>query len=882
MPNEALFLTEIADRFERGAKPPLPLHDPPALLRALGLTPWSDVEDFRGEDKVSTIANLVLSPTPPNRFTVVESGNGVGKSVTAAAIASAWMAQGDPAAIVTIAPCYDDQTEVLTNVGWKKFIDLDDQDQVACLDKSGRVHYEVPQERFVFQYQGEMIGYQNQLVDFLVTPNHRVFMDTFINRKPEDFKGKVIPASEAFDRNGRFRKIADWDEGEESISPDWAEFLGFWFAEGWAEFNPKARKYRITLTNSDDKYVECLLRRVGLWDITKVYPKHKKPHVKDYTIHRKELAAIFVKYGKAHTKRIPDSIRNGSKKIIRAFLKGFWVGDGTTDNNGSTSLATAGYGLAGDLQELYLRVGVIASVLTCISQVGNEYYTVNVWKSRGKFPHVHKREYQKKHFRSDDYNGWYKKYYDGPVYSVQVSDYNKGDGKGGIILVRRNGKYVWSGNTHSQVNNVLWRYIRSMKNEVSAIPGTVFETPRWDCSPTHYGVGLSPKRASAEDLQALYGYHNPRLLVILDEAPGLPRLLWEAVQRLVTAPGNRILALGNPLQQAGPFWEACNRPDLWNYVHISCLDHPNVALKREAIPGATGVEWVRERIKDHCTRAAPDDPNSFEFEGQHYQPDAVFQSMVLGKAPTEATDQLISLAWVDGAMSWTADPDPSEPVVLSLDPSRVAHGDPAALICRQGGLVRWVRRRRPSTPNPTDELAGWLYSEHHSSGSSRVFIEETGIGAGVVDRARSLGLPVIPVSPSSGASKRNLANKRAECWWNLRNALQTGSISLPQDDLLMADLITPKYYFDGQARVIIEPKNKIRDRLGRSPDSGDALAISFALPTRIPPPDQSNVGLAAPSRWASVASPTQETGQKMSGPSRWHAGGVRNKGRFRR
>lgn len=445
--------------------------------------------------------------------------------------------------------------------------------------------------------------------------------------------------------------------------------------------------------------------------------------------------------------------------------------------------------------------------------------------------------------------------------------------------------------THSQVNNVLWRYIRQMHQQAKGdLPGTVYETPRWDIKPTWYAVGLSPRRATQEDLQALYGYHNPRLLVVLDEGPGLPRMLWQAIMRLVTAPGNRVLALGNPIQQAGPFWDACSSPN-WNYVHMSCLDHPNVVLEKEAIPGATGVGWVRERIKDHCQPAAPHDEGAFEFEGKWWQPDGVFQSMVLGQAPTEATDQLISLSWVSAAMEWIADPDESETTVLSLDPSRVAHGDAAALICRKGPLVKWVRRRQMRSNNPTDEAAGWLLSFYRLEGAGRVFIEETGIGAGVVDRARSLGMPVIAVSPGSGASKgRSFANKRAECWWRLREHLQHGSITLPQDDMLAGDLTTPKFRHDATGRIILESKETIRERLGRSPDAGDALANSFALPPRagLGSLGESARELAGEGRWVnhtvSPASKRIETPGRgksktagLSGGSRWFVGSGRKK-----
>jgi hypothetical protein len=399
--------------------------------------------------------------------------------------------------------------------------------------------------------------------------------------------------------------------------------------------------------------------------------------------------------------------------------------------------------------------------------------------------------------------------------------------------------------THVQVNTILWRYIRKFHSDSKLSP-TIFETPRWDVAPSCYAIGLSPRKATQEDLQALHGYHSPNLLVIMDEAPGLPRLMWEAVRGLCTGENSKILALGNPLEMAGPFHEAVNSP-AWQHIHISDLEHPNVVLDKETIPGAVSRQWVDGMVHDHCARCGPGEPGAIEWlpgSGEHWLPGPVFQSRVLGQAPSEASDQLIALSWVTGAQGWTAEPVEADSVVLGLDPSRVSHGDQAAMVCRKGPLVLWVKRRRPRSANPSDELAGWLREERHKNGASRAFVEETGVGAGVVDRSRALGVPVVAVSPGAGASSRNMANKRAEMWWRLREQ-------------------GPKFWYDGQGRVLLEPKDKIRSRLGRSPDSGDALALTFALPERAGLPEEAKAALTAtvPSRWA-VA------GEKVTG-SRW-------------
>jgi hypothetical protein len=422
--------------------------------------------------------------------------------------------------------------------------------------------------------------------------------------------------------------------------------------------------------------------------------------------------------------------------------------------------------------------------------------------------------------------------------------------------------------TWHQVASILWSYIRKIARKGN-LPGHVFETPRWDVpeSPEWFARGLSPRKATQEDVTTLQGYHHPRLLVVLDEAPGLPRILWDAVRGLVTSEGNRILALGNPLSQQGPFWDSCVSPN-WHHIHISCLEHPNVLSGQEQIPGAVSKEWVDEMVRDHATACLPGEPGAFEWpanSGHWYMPDAVFQSRVLGRAPEEGVDQLISLAWVDTAQKWTTVGEGE--VVIGLDPARHG-GNYAAMVARRGSRVMWVKRRKPMTNDPGGEVAGWLKEEMDKLGATWAFVDDTGIGSSVVDTARRVldASSVRGVTASSRAQRaRRFNNTRTECWWRMREALQQGRLSLPHDEMLAGDLTAPKYSFDNLGRYLLEKKEAIIKRIGRSPDSGDALALTFALSVtqRLEAGAAAELQQEGGSRW--------HMGQKAGG-SRWRRG----------
>ena len=74
-------------------------------------------------------------------------------------------------------------------------------------------------------------------------------------------------------------------------------------------------------------------------------------------------------------------------------------------------------------------------------------------------------------------------------------------------------------------------------------------------------------------------------------------------------------------------------------------------------------------------------------------------------------------------------------------------------------------------------------------------------------------------------------NKRAEMWDGILSFLsQDLEVLLPQDDMLFGDLTSVNKKYDAMGRLLLESKEEIKKRLGRSPDRGDALALTFAAP----------------------------------------------------
>jgi len=380
--------------------------------------------------------------------------------------------------------------------------------------------------------------------------------------------------------------------------------------------------------------------------------------------------------------------------------------------------------------------------------------------------------------------------------------------------------------TFAQIQGIIWAYIRD-KGRKAELPGTILEAPRWKINDARWAVGVSPRRANDTDLASLQGRHNPNLLVIMDEAAGLPRPVWDVVQGLAVGGDNRILAIGNPIEQAGPFWDATNHPN-WNSIRISSLEHPNVISGQELIPGAVTRAWVDDRCRDWATECDPDVPEAIyiPWQNRYYKPLPIFMAKVLGIAPEQAEDQLIKLSWVLDAQQRVIDVS-KEQTVVGVDPAPRG-GDDNVLCTRIGNKIYPIKRMKGQD---TQQLAEWLALEMHQTGAVKGYIDDIGVGTGVTDRARRMGLPVMAVNFASRATQRKrFANLRAECYWTVRELLREGKMSLPNDPMLVADLTAPKYAPDPYGRILIESKDDIRARIGRSPDAGDGLALSYAVP----------------------------------------------------
>lgn len=165
--------------------------------------------------------------------------------------------------------------------------------------------------------------------------------------------------------------------------------------------------------------------------------------------------------------------------------------------------------------------------------------------------------------------------------------------------------------------------------------------------------------------------------------------------------------------------------------------------------------------------------------------------------------------------------------VLGVDPAEYGK-DKSAVVLREGRRVVWVKR---FAKVGTMQLAGIVANEIELEQPDGVVVDVTGVGTGVADRLIEQQYDhIYRIHPGEAAyDTKKYLNKRAEMWGEMKDWLDNRPCLLPADDVLQADLTSVQYHYDSSRRVVLMSKEKMRELGLPSPDSGDALALTFAV-----------------------------------------------------
>lgn len=317
---------------------------------------------------------------------------------------------------------------------------------------------------------------------------------------------------------------------------------------------------------------------------------------------------------------------------------------------------------------------------------------------------------------------------------------------------------------------------------------------------------------SERNTEAFAGLHNKgkRILMVMDEASAIPELIWEVVEGATTDKDTEIVwvAFGNPTQSLGRFRD--------------CF--PGGKFEHRWDAAAIDSREVRFTNKDEINNWLEDYGEDHDF----------FRIRVRGVFPRVNAESFISFEVAREAATRELEYG-SGPIILGVDVGRFGD-DPSVIYPRRG---RDARTHFPEVYFYLDTMsfAEKVAKAFRAYNASIVFIDDGGVGGGVVDRLRQLKIPLMAVDFGNKPDNYDAndgtkyANKRAEMWGRLREWLKYGCMieKIPGvERTIPEELAGPRFGMNGKEAILLENKKDMRKRGVKSTNVGDALALTFA------------------------------------------------------
>lgn len=315
------------------------------------------------------------------------------------------------------------------------------------------------------------------------------------------------------------------------------------------------------------------------------------------------------------------------------------------------------------------------------------------------------------------------------------------------------------------------------------------------------------KDADAESIgRALSGLHSQYPFILLDETGDMPSAVGRAAAQIFTgSPADAaIIQAGNPTSTGGLLYESCmTAAHQWTVITITA--DPNDPKRTPRVSKEHAQEMIDTYGRDNPWVMAT----------------------ILGLFPPGGFNSLFGADEVDAAMKrfYRDDQLGNAAVILGGDVAR--QGDDSSAVCKRRGRQAYPIRtmRIPDTTL----VAQQFVQEKARHDADAFFVDETGgYGAGVIDTMRAAGHQVVGVQFGGSASDPRYFNKRSEMYFAMAEWVKAGG-ALPLDRELKEELCAATYVFQGD-RFRLAEKQLIKDKIGRSPDRADALALTFAFP----------------------------------------------------
>lgn len=395
-----------------------------------------------------------------------------------------------------------------------------------------------------------------------------------------------------------------------------------------------------------------------------------------------------------------------------------------------------------------------------------------------------------------------------------------------FFCTRKPAVVITTAPTGRQVKNLLWRYIRKMHARATRkLPGRVLSVEiKTDnaADSDWWALGFASR-----DSNAAQGVHSENVLIVYDEATGIPDEIRNSMEGALGDSNARELALGNPTADNGFFRDAWEKSqEFWHTINISALRTPNVRARKRLIPGLVGHEWV-EKIRRRFGEQSP-----------------FWVCRVLGQFFNFGEEKTIPPSWVKLAQQRYHQMQDGLPRRLLVDPAASANNDSTGVVLQAGLRLRAIEKyQEPDTQANARRILRKAIELH----CTEIRVDVTGPTKGIGDKLVELksqghanGITITCVGWGESAKNPEFFDRQMdEMWFSCRDAFNPGTPEEPNlkvvglcpdgelADELAEQLSVRGYTLSKHGKIKVESKPELRKRGVESPDLADALVMGF-------------------------------------------------------
>lgn len=374
------------------------------------------------------------------------------------------------------------------------------------------------------------------------------------------------------------------------------------------------------------------------------------------------------------------------------------------------------------------------------------------------------------------------------------------------LTTHPNSKVITTAPTGKQLHDVLWgevstwlkrfKYREMLESYKGRLVVKGFN--EW------YAVARTVSKDSRQLNDTLAGFHAPHLLIIVDEASGVPDPVFTALDGAMTDNSAMILLISNPVSTAGYYYDTISEPDgkgkNWSVLYLDSLSSPLVDKSFE------------ERIIARYGKESP-----------------MYRAKVMGMPILAEEAFVITPEEYDRIIRTNRDVNFGR-IILSVDVGGM--GEDPSVICHRSGnsIIAWTEYAKNDTTYLVGEVER-IATQNYPNRDIVVIVDALGLGAGVYDMLRQNNkVRVVAFIGSERAFHETMYDKkRDEGYHNLHKQIKSLHFPVPPPEALKKELVNTEFdYSSGQIRLKLSKKD-LKKRIGHSPDFADALMMSCAV-----------------------------------------------------